>query len=366
MNKFLFHFSFVFLSSISASYAALPAPAQRAHLPQKLSFKLVSAGNCEQTAQVTLTNCHFPRIEVRELYPNLPTVPFRTRIKVRTSLGCQLQGPVGFLQVRLGEYGIFPPGQTNFLSGGQFSIHHTRQEEFRHDAFLPLGQLSVFPKSSAIFLQAEFPQHCTVSLDVYLNEIAIRSPGEASGFLGALSSKLEDLKRLEAFFQFLHVRVQAQRAHGAVESLLRVQESGVAGLRAEWETLRQSLLETPEHPACEGIPLFQEFLTEHEQSLRAVRDSIRSLCFEEILARDPGSRAHSVFDLNAFEAVQLKVRKAEQDVRSAQEFLRSLDLEAIYEQTCRQDLGQIFSQEICEPHGLVDRIRHALGQIGRR
>src|SRR4051812_36136381 len=57
--------------------------------PQNLRFNLVSPANCQILPDGQLSSCVFPRIDVREIYPNLPPLPFETSIRVHAHESCQ-------------------------------------------------------------------------------------------------------------------------------------------------------------------------------------------------------------------------------------------------------------------------------------
>src|SRR5437868_3096740 len=61
--------------------------------PQRLSFSVVSEGNCQRLSSGKLSGCEFPRIKITEAYPKLPPLPFATAVNVHTSRSCDLNGP---------------------------------------------------------------------------------------------------------------------------------------------------------------------------------------------------------------------------------------------------------------------------------
>ncbi len=330
--------------------------------PQRLTFRLVSEGNCDHLPRGGLSHCRFPEIKLREIGPQLPPLPFETIIRVRTANACQLEGPAGFLKIRMGKYGALPPNEAEYLGSDQLAVQRTYAKKVRQDEGLPLGELSIYPKLAYLFSHTTFHNNCTIELDVEFNVIALNSSLEAENYLAVLNQKIEELQRSQAAFQFLHDRLHTRELAGGLAYLIRGKADDLIGLRAEWNGLVQHLAEQPHQVVHEFSPLFDQFMDDHQLSMEEIRASLVNLqgdtFFQEGVV--PG------FDLRGVEHYQLKIERAQFDAQKAAEFLNAMNLERMQEDFCHRDIGHIFFEEICEPHGLLDQIVHSLAQIGRR
>lgn len=375
MTKDVVHFWIIFqMVSSSVSYAMNREPdvdhssgtlenqTQVRYTPQKLIFPVVSEGNCRRLPGGALSNCEFPAIDFREIYPNLPPLPFESLIRVQVSRSCDLSGPVGFLKVRMGKYGTLAPKESQYLQSDHLSIHGDHIRTLKHPASLPLGQLTIYPRSTRIFSNFMFASDCKINLEIEFNAIAIHSSIEAADYLVKLNTQLNLLKRAGEAFSFLQERIQAQQVLGGITELVHGRAVEIGAMKLEWERIVRTLQGYKIPTFSEYSHLFEQFMENHAISLETILDCVRSFQFEET----PLEGRIQDMDSNTLAEYQFRIEKAENDVQLATKFLNPLHLETVQQGICRRDFQSIVYQEICEPHGILDEIMDALKQIGRR
>jgi hypothetical protein len=169
------------------------------------------------------------------------------------------------------------------------------------------------------------------------------------------------LEQSLAVFQLLQDRASTQASLLALENLIRARESETADVLEEWENQMRLIFTDPHHPMRALADLPQGFLESHGLSMELIRGVLADISARVSREQDLAGE----LDRDSLEQIRVKISEAIRDAHFAEAAIHAMNLEESEKELVFKDFSGIFYEEICEPHGMIDRIVESIKAIGK-
>lgn len=344
------------------------------------TFQIVTDANCTTTADGTLSQCHFPEIEIKDLEEQRIPLPYETVVKTRTSQSCQLNAVNAALQIRFGARG---PIASNFLRYENLSMDHNRRLVLTHARSQALGSISVFPREVPIFENIVFSKDCQITIEVKLNRIALKSRMQADEHIRTLNQELDNLKRSHA--ALTEIRLQRQQALDSSSLIARFHQLSVGlnrsaeleALRLHWSMLlnplRTSLAAQHGQHQLEGLDDLSAQLNAFTNVLdQAISSAELPTELNNLLSQSQRNHPHlphaqglQIFEADYLNQMAQRLRNAELEIQLVTNSVELLFPAGEISQPLDEEFQDVFLFDLVGPHGAIDKYLHDLSMIGR-